>query len=222
MDFLTSELLGVEETRQLTSELTNRESIWLDGRLTAGEHAALVKQNRQLDPSLPLARSIVEIVEQKIIASPLLKSFALIRKVHSLLISRSDVGDGYGWHVDNPYSKHGRRDLSFTLFLSDLSDYEGGELTFQLLQGSKEIRLPAGQIILYPSSSLHCVQPILSGVRLVCVGWIESYIQSTEDRSLLFNLDAGAKGLLARHGRSDELDLVFQAYANAVRRLSGR
>ena len=222
MDFLTSELLGVEETRQLTSELTNRESIWLDGRLTAGEHAALVKQNRQLDPSLPLARSIAEIVEQKIIASPLLKSFALIRKVHSLLISRSDVGDGYGWHVDNPYSKYGRRDLSFTLFLSDLSDYEGGELTFQLLQGSKEIRLPAGQIILYPSSSLHCVQPILSGVRLVCVGWIESYIQSTEDRSLLFNLDAGAKGLLARHGRSDELDLVFQAYANAVRRLSGR
>jgi PKHD-type hydroxylase len=222
MDFLTSELLGVEETRQLTSELTNRESIWLDGRLTAGEHAALVKQNRQLDPSLPLARSIAEIVEQKIIASPLLKSFALIRKVHSLLISRSDVGDGYGWHVDNPYSKHGRRDLSFTLFLSDLSDYEGGELTFQLLQGSKEIRLPAGQILLYPSSSLHCVQPILSGVRLVCVGWIESYIQSTEDRSLLFNLDAGAKGLLARHGRSDELDLVFQAYANAVRRLSGR
>jgi PKHD-type hydroxylase len=124
--------------------------------------------------------------------------------------------------VDNPFSKHGRRDLSFTLFLSELSDYEGGELTFQLLQGSKEIRLSAGQIILYPSSSLHCVQPILSGVRLVCVGWIESYIQSTEDRSLLFNLDAGAKGLLARHGRSDELDLIFQAYANAVRRLSGR
>ena len=123
MDFLTSELLGVEETLQLTSELTNRESIWLDGRITAGEHAALVKHNRQLDPSLPLARSIAEIVEQKIIDSPLLKSFALIRRVHSILISRSEVGDGYGWHVDNPFSKHGRRDLSFTLFLSDLSDY---------------------------------------------------------------------------------------------------
>ena len=222
MDFLTSELLGFEETLHLKSELTKHESIWLDGRLTAGEHAALVKQNRQLEPSSPLATLIAEIIEQKILASPLLKSFALIRKVHSILISRSEVGDGYGWHVDNPFSKHGRRDLSFTLFLSDLSDYEGGELTFQLLQGSKEIRLPAGQIILYPSSSLHCVQPILSGVRLVCVGWIESYIQSIEDRSLLFNLDAGAKGLLARHGRSDELDLIFQAYANAVRRLSGR
>ena len=222
MDFLTSELLGVEETLQWKSDLMNRESLWLDGRLTAGEHAALVKQNRQLDPSSPLARSITELVEQKIIASPLLKSYALIRKVHSILISRSEVGDGYGWHVDNPFSKYGRRDVSFTLFLSDPSDYEGGELTFQLLQGSKEIRLPAGHIILYPSSSLHCVQPIVRGARFACVGWIESYIQSTEDRSILFNLDAGAKGLLARHGRSDELDLIFQSYANAVRRLSGR
>ena len=221
MDFLTSELLGFEETLHWKSELTKHESIWLDGRLTAGEHAALVKQNRQLDPSSSLARSIAEIVEKKIIASPLLKSYSLIRKVHSILISRSEAGDGYGWHVDNPFSKYGRRDVSFTLFLSDLSDYEGGELTFQLLQGSKEIRLPAGHIVLYPSSSLHCVQPIVRGVRLVCVGWIESYIQSTEDRSILFSLDAGAKGLLARHGRSDELDLIFQSYANAVRRLSG-
>lgn len=222
MDFLTSELLAGEEMLQWKSELTNGESIWLDGRLTAGEHAARVKQNHQLDPSSPLAMSIAEIVEKKIIASPLLKSYGLIRKVHSMLISRSEVGDGYGWHVDNPFSKYGRRDISFTLFLSSPADYEGGELTFQLLQGSKEIRLPAGHIVLYPSSSLHCVQPVISGTRLACVGWIESYIQSSEDRSMLFNLDAGAKGLLARHGRSDELDLIFQSYANAVRRLSGR
>jgi PKHD-type hydroxylase len=222
MDFLTSELLASEEMLHWKAELSNSDSVWLDGRLTAGEHAARVKQNRQLDPSSPLAMSIAEIVEQKIISNPLLKSYALIRKVHSILISRSDAGDGYGWHVDNPFSKYGRRDISFTLFLSDLSEYVGGELAFQLLQGSKEIRLPAGQIVLYPSSSLHCVQPVVSGVRLVCVGWIESYVQSTDDRSMLFNLDAGAKGLLARHGRSDELDLIFQSYANAVRRLSGR
>ena len=148
MDFLTSELLDLEETLHWKSRLTSSASTWLDGRLTAGEHAALVKQNCQLDPTSPLARSIAEIVEQKIIASPLLKSFALIRKVHSFLISRSEVGDGYGWHVDNPFSKFGRRDISFTLFLSDLADYEGGELSFQLLQGSKEVRLPAGHIIL--------------------------------------------------------------------------
>jgi PKHD-type hydroxylase len=222
MDFLTSELLDLEETLHWKSRLTSSASTWLDGRLTAGEHAALVKQNCQLDPTSPLARSIAEIVEQKIIASPLLKSFALIRKVHSFLISRSEVGDGYGWHVDNPFSKFGRRDISFTLFLSDLADYEGGELSFQLLQGSKEVRLPAGHIILYPSSLLHCVQPVVSGARLVCVGWVESYVQSAEDRLMLFNLDAGAKGLLARHGRSDELDMIFQSYSNAVRRLSGQ
>ena len=222
MDFLTSELLDLEETLHWKSRLTSSASTWLDGRLTAGEHAALVKQKCQLDPTSPLARSIAEIVEQKIIASPLLKSFALIRKVHSFLISRSEVGDGYGWHVDNPFSKFGRRDISFTLFLSDLADYEGGELSFQLLQGSKEVRLPAGHIILYPSSLLHCVQPVVSGARMVCVGWIESYVQSAEDRLMLFNLDAGAKGLLARHGRSDELDMIFQSYANAVRRLSGQ
>ena len=73
---------------------------------------------------------------------------------------------------------------------------------------------------MYPSSSLHRVQPVSRGTRYACVGWIESYVQADEDRSLLFNLDAGARGLLARYGRSDELDLVFQSYTNAVRRLS--
>ena len=135
MDFLTTELLGFEETFHWKSELTKHESIWLDGRLTAGEHAALVKQNHQLDPSSPLAKLIAENVEQKIIASPLLKSFALIRKVHSILISRSEAGDRYGWHVDNPFSKYGRRDISFTLFLSDLSDYEGGGAHISALAG---------------------------------------------------------------------------------------
>ena len=84
----------------------------------------------------------------------------------------------------------------------------------------KEFRLSPGQIVIYPSSTLHCVAPVLSGTRFVCVGRIESYVKSPDDRSMLFNIDAGARGLLARHGRSDELDLIFQSYTNAVRRLS--
>ena len=87
-------------------------------------------------------------------------------------------------------------------------------------QETQKFRLPAGHILVYPSSMLHCVEPVKSGTRYVCVGWIESYVKSAEDRSLLFQLDAGARGLLARHGRSDELDLIFQSYTNAVRRLS--
>ena len=126
------------------------------------------------------------------------------------MFSRSDVGDGYGWHVDNPFSNRGRRDLSFTLFLDDPHDYEGGELTMQGVQETLDFKLPPGEMVLYPSSALHCVQTVQSGSRLVCVGWIESYVRSSEDRLMLFHLDAGAKGLLAGHGRSEELDLIYQ------------
>ena len=96
-------------------------------------------------------------------------------------------------------------------------------LSFSQIQFSQESStycLPAGHVLVYPSSSLHRVLPVTSGCRFAFVGWIESYVQAEEDRLLLFNLDAGARGLLSRHGRSEELDLVFQAYANAVRRLS--
>jgi PKHD-type hydroxylase len=163
----------------------------------------------------------VELVTKKLIANPLIKSFSLVKRVHSVMFSKCEEGDGYGWHVDNPFSKHGRRDLSFTIFLSDLSDYQGGELSIQSSQESHDVRLPPGHIFLYPSTALHCVQKLTSGIRLVCVGWIESYVPSSEDRLLLFNLEAGARSLLARHGRSDELDLIYQSYVNAVRRLSG-
>ena len=220
MNTLSLPLLTVSQLQLFQQQLQRTNLNWLDGRLTAGEHAAAVKSNRQLDPSCDLAAQISTLVSNQLCSSPLVKSFSLVRKVHSLLISSCADGEGYGWHVDNPFSKHGRRDLSFTLFLSDPSEYEGGGLEIQGVQESSTFRLPAGHALLYPSSSLHRVHPVSRGTRYACVGWIESYIQSEEDRSLLFNLDAGARGLLARHGRSQELDLVFQAYANAVRRLS--
>ena len=84
----------------------------------------------------------------------------------------------------------------------------------------EEFRCSAGEVVVYPSSTLALCYASCAAVRYACVGWIESYVKSAEDRSLLFNLDAGARGLLAKHGRSDELDLIFQAYSNAVRRLS--
>ena len=181
----------------------------------------MVKNNHQLDPSADLTLSITDCISSALTSDPLVKSFSLVRKVHSLLVSKSCAGDSYGWHVDNPFSRHGRRDLSFTCFLSDEDSYEGGSLIIHTGgDGSKEFRLPPGHIVIYPSSTLHCVAPVMSGVRFVCVGWIESYIKAPDDRAMLFNIDAGARGLLARHGRSDELDLIFQSYTNAVRRLS--
>ena len=220
MDHLVRPLLSQDEIDGLHQQLSASDLPWRDGRLTAGEQAASVKKNHQLDPASPLAYQVANKVSEALKVDPLIKSFALIRKVHSVLISRCASGDGYGWHVDNPFSRYGRRDLSFTVFLSDVSSYQGGVLQLQAGQNGEEFRCSAGEVVVYPSSLLHCVSPVTQGMRYACVGWIESYVKSVEDRALLFNLDAAARGLLAKHGRSDELDLIFQAYSNAVRRLS--
>ena len=221
MDFLTHSLLPLPEVRDFQQRLSAPNLPWRDGRLTAGDQAASVKNNYQLDPNAELTLAISNRVTSALTSDLLVKSYSLVRKVHSLLVSRSCAGDSYGWHVDNPFSRHGRRDLSFTCFLSDEDTYVGGSLMIQSGgEETKEFRLPPGQIVLYPSSTLHCVTPVSSGIRYVCAGWIESYVKSPDDRSMLFNIDAGARGLLARHGRSVELDLIFQSYTNAVRRLS--
>ena len=220
MNFLSLSLLDSDKLSLFQRKLVQDDLEWLDGKLTAGDQAAVVKHNKQLNPESDLACELSSFVTTQLCSTPLVKSFSLIRRVHSVLVSRCNHGDGYGWHVDNPFSKHGRRDISFTVFLSNLDDYEGGGLEIQGVQETSLFRLPAGHVVMYPSSSLHRVQPVSRGTRYACVGWIESYVQADEDRSLLFNLDAGARGLLARYGRSDELDLEFQSYTNAVRRLS--
>ena len=221
MDFLTHSLLPLPVVRDFQQRLSAPNLPWRDGRLTAGYQAALAKNNHQLDPKSQLTLAISNCITSAVTSDPLIKSFSLVRKVHSLLVSRSSAGDSYGWHVDNPFSRHGRRDLSFICFLSDEDAYEGGSLMFQSGgEETKHFRLAPGQIVIYPASTLHCVEPVVSGVRYACVGWIESYVKGPDDRAILFNIDAGARGLLARHGRSDELDLIFQSYSNAVRRLS--
>ena len=125
----------------------------------------------------------------------------------------------YGRHIDNPFMSSGRSDLSFTIFLTDKNKYEGGELTIEEMNSEKEFKLNAGEIIIYPSTYLHSVKRIKNGERLVCVGWIESYVKSIEEREYLFDIDTGARGLLAKYGRSDELDLVFKSYSNLLRLL---
>ena len=125
----------------------------------------------------------------------------------------------YGRHIDNPFMSSGRSDLSFTISLTDNSKYEGGELIIEEMNSEKEFKLNKGEIIIYPSTYLHSVKEIKNGERIVCVGWIESYVKSIEQREYLFDLDAGARGLLTKNGRSDELDLIFKSYSNLLRLL---
>ena len=133
------------------------------------------------------------------------------------MFTKSQEGMHYGRHIDNAYMSSGRADLSFTVFLSEKDEYEGGELIIENLNSENEFHLNAGEIIIYPSTYIHSVREVLRGERLACVGWIESYVKSIEEREYLFELDTGARTLLAKHGRSEELDLIFKSYSNLLR-----
>ena len=148
MEYLTRSLLPADVSVDWQSRLCASDLSWLDGRRTAGEQAALVKHNRQLDPADCLTVQITNAVSEALRSDPLVKSFCLIRKIHSLLVSRFDVGDEYGWHVDNPFTSSGRRDLSFTVFLSDETTYEGGQLEIQNSCENSEFVLPAGHVFI--------------------------------------------------------------------------
>ena len=125
----------------------------------------------------------------------------------------------YGRHIDNAYMSSGRADLSFTIFLNCKDSYEGGELSIESFNSEEKFKLDAGEIIIYPSTYLHSVEEVIKGKRLVFIGWIESYVKSIEEREYLFDLDAAARSLLAKYGRSEEVDLIFKSYSNLLRRL---
>ena len=135
------------------------------------------------------------------------------------MFAKSTKGMGYGRHIDNSYMSSGRADLSFTIFLNGKDNYDGGELSIESINSEEKFKLNSGEIIIYPSIYLHSVKEVTRGKRFVCVGWIESYVKSIEEREYLFELDAGAKGILAKHGRSNELDLIFKSYSNLLRLL---
>ena len=219
MEYLTHSILEESDSIEIVQKLKAEESSWQDGKKTAGSHAAKIKSNFQLDRKSKISLEIQDLIINKIISNPLLKSFTLPSLIHGVMFTKSLTGNGYGTHIDNPYMPTGRSDLSFTLFLNDPKEYQGGELCIQTFNKTEKIKLSAGEMIIYPSTQLHSVAKVKKGERYVCVGWIQSYVQNNEDRNFLFGLDAGAKGLLAKHGRSDELDLIFQSYSNLLRRL---
>ncbi len=219
MNFLTNHLLNSEELNILRKNLSNEKLLWEDGRNTAGKHAAKVKNNLQLRKDSDLSIKFSGLIIKKILSNELIKSFALPKKVHGTIFSKSKIGMKYGRHIDNVYMSSGRADLSFTIFLSSKDQYEGGALTIVDFNSEEKFKLNAGEIIIYPSTYLHSVEEVIEGERLVFIGWIESYIKSIEEREYLFDLDAAARSLLAKYGRSEEVDLIFKSYSNLLRRL---
>ena len=218
MNYLIHQLLNAEEINLIKKELEIcGQKDWEDGKKTAGSHASMVKNNLQLNRNSEASKKNSQLVSKKIISNQLLKSFSLPKIIHGIMFTKSSEKMHYGRHIDNPYMSTGRSDLSFTLSLTNKEFYKGGELIIETMNLEEKFKLNAGEIIIYPSSYLHSVNEVTNGERLVCVGWIESYVKSTEEREYLFDLDAGARGLLAKYGRSDEVDLIFKSYSNLLR-----
>ena len=217
MNYLTQQLLNAEEINLIKNDLEDDTQNWEDGKKTAGSHATLVKNNLQLNRNSEVSKKYSQLVNKKILSNQLIKSFSLPKRIHGIMFTKSSKGMSYGRHIDNAYMSSGRADLSFTIFLSEKKQYEGGELIIENLTSESKFKLNIGEIIIYPSTYLHSIKEVLKGERVVCVGWIESYVKSIEEREYLFDLDAGARSLLAKHGRSDELDLVFKSYSNLLR-----
>jgi PKHD-type hydroxylase len=180
---------------------------WVDGNVTSGAQAALAKRNRQLPEDSPAAKKAGEIVLDALGRNPLFMAAALPAKVWPPLFNRYAGGEQFGMHVDNAVRvKRGgverlRSDLAATLFLTDPDGYEGGELTVEDTYGAHVVKLAAGELVLYPASSLHHVTPVTSGERVASFFWIQSMIRDDTQRRVLFDLDVAVQRLAREVGQ---------------------
>jgi len=195
---------------------------WRDGRETAGAVAREVKRNEQAAMDSTAGRSLADEISQILWDNPVIRAAAQPRRFSHLLISRTGEGGGYGAHVDNALMGRGERrvrtDLSFTLFLTPPEDYDGGELTVEDTYGAHEVKLPAGDLILYPASSLHQVTPVTRGARVASFFWIQSLVRDVTQRSLLFDMDVSIQRLAMQLGQGDpSLVALTGTYHNLLR-----
>ena len=208
----------VAESRRL---LANAE--WADGKATVGDQGALVKRNLQLPELSPVARQLGELILVALSRNPLFFSAALPLKTVPPLFNRYEGGGHYGMHIDGavravPGTSHFiRTDLSSTLFLTDPADYDGGELVVADTFGEHSVKLPAGDLILYPSSSLHRVNPVTRGARISSFFWTQSMVADARHRELLFQMDQSIQKLRGKHGESEETIALAGQYHNLLR-----
>jgi len=197
---------------------------WVDGNVTSGTQSALAKRNEQLPEASPEARAAGERILDALSRNPLFVTAALPQTVFPPLFNRYGGGQTFGLHVDNAVrqSRDGavriRSDLSATLFLTEPDDYDGGELLVEDTYGVHEVKLPAGDMILYPASSLHQVSAVTRGARVSSFFWIQSMVRDDAQRSLLFQMDIAIQQLAGKVGAgAPELVSLTGAYHNLLR-----
>ena len=217
------DLLDAETVARVRSRIDAAE--WVDGNVTSGPQSALAKQNEQLPEASEAAREAGRIVLDALGQSPLFVAAALPLKVFPPLFNRYGGGQKFGTHVDNAVRiQRGtdfrvRSDLSMTVFLEDPAAYDGGELLIEGQFGAQSVKLPAGHAILYPSSSLHRVEPVTRGTRVASFFWIQSMVREDGARRILFEMDQAVQRLVGTLGNDDRAVIELTGvYHNLLRR----
>jgi PKHD-type hydroxylase len=214
-------ILAPEQVAEFRRLLGSAE--WSDGKATVGEQGALVKRNRQLPDNSPLGRRLGEIVLQALARNQLFFSAALPLRTVPPLFNRYEGGEHYGTHIDGAVravpgsNQFIRTDLSSTLFLTEPAEYDGGELVVQDTFGEHAIKLPAGDLVLYTSGSLHRVNPVTRGARASSFFWTQSMVADERQRELLYRLDQTIQRLRAKSGESEETVQLAGHYHNLLR-----
>ena len=211
---LTQEQLGT--VRKLLAKAP-----FVDGRLSAGSAARRVKRNEELDKSAVQLDHLNNIVMASLVQHPVYRSAALPLRVASPYYARYTPGMAYGDHVDDPVMGHEgamyRSDISITVFLNEPENYDGGELVIHTSFGSNEVKLAAGDAVMYPSSTLHHVRAVATGERLVAVTWLQSLVRDPARRELLYQLYQAREQLLSSSPDAPETAQVNTAYVNLIR-----
>jgi len=218
------QLLTADEVRQARALLQATDAPWIDGRRSAGAQAVQAKNNEQLAQDSPSAAALRALVLAAVQRDPLFFSAALPKKIFNPLFNRYGGGmNFYGAHVDNAVlhsrdpDQWVRTDVSCTVFLAEPGEYDGGELVVHDTYGQQAVKLPAGDAVLYPGTSVHEVRPVTRGARLASFFWIESMVGGGEQRRLLFELDMALLALRKNHGESDETTRLTGIYHNLLR-----
>lgn len=209
----------LKATELIALEQLIAQAEFADGKATASMAAKEVKNNMQLSAADAEMNSIQQLLNTAIQSSPYFNVAAQPKKVYPFIISKYEPGQYYGWHVDSPIMGNPmiRTDMAMTIFLSDPSTYEGGELVIQTSFGPVPLKPAKGDAILYPCQFLHCVNEVKKGVRLAAVTWVQSNIQSTEQRQILFELNQVHALLQQRDKHSPEANQLLQTYSNLFR-----
>ena len=190
------------------------------GSDTAGWAASSVKTNQQWQADAELEAEITNTLTTHLVTHPQFSTSTYAKKIAPFLISQSQLSGGYGNHVDDALMGQDsilRSDLSCTLFLSNPDDYQGGELVFSFGAQQLSYKLPAGHAIIYPSTSLHRVNPVTEGVRHVGITWLESYIRHSEQREILQDLDNVRRDIMQSQGKNAAFDKISKSHANLLR-----